>query len=189
MEPNNRMPRSRPDNPAVGQVVELPGAPIMIKGLKADFHVQRYAIKRSRCPFDAGFDLYVARSEPKVVSYPSQLIIIVNTMINVCLQPGMVGIVVERSSTMDKLNGARVKTGIIDSGYVGEILVCVTCDPSVATPTLDAIKSLAESETAIAQFLILPCYIPCFVSWDDRMIPRGRGDNGFGSTDIIGSTS
>lgn len=178
---NNRMPNQQPP----GNQINLPGTPIMVKGLKADYHRQKYKLKMNACPFDAAFDIYLDRTEPKVNTYAAGAIITCGTSVHFCWQPGLYGLMLGRSSAMAKLDGARVKEGVFDSGYTGECLVQVHCYCPDIVPVLDCIKMLQREEIAIAQIITMPYIIPLFAEWDDKLIPKGRGSNGFGSTDLI----
>lgn len=167
------------------QQINIACAPIMIQGLKADFHAQQYALKASKCPFDAGFDLFPASSEPVVVSHPNGLLFTIDTFLNCVFPIGTFGLIAERSSSMTKLGAARIKQGIIDSGYTGEIKIQVVSLPEQLTATMDCIKLCAKNNVAIAQMLVLPVMRPMFAIWDDKKVPPGRGGNGFGSTDNL----
>lgn len=165
--------------------VQVSCAPVMFKGLKGEFHAQQYALKASKCPFDAGFDLYPASTEPHVVNHANGILYTVDTFLNLCFPVGTVGLIAERSSSMTKLGCARVKPGVIDSGYIGEIKIQLVSLPEQLTATLELIKACQKDNLAIAQMLIVPVHRPMFAQWDDRLVPPGRGTNGFGSTDIV----
>lgn len=155
-----------------------------IFGLKADYHVNRHKQKMSACPFDAGFDLYVTRVEPKIEYLGKIVVISVSTAMHLVFGVNTFGLLLERSSTMTKLMGARVKTGVIDAGYTGEIIIQVVCHEDQEFVTLESIKVCANSETSFAQILPQQAFVPVFQPVDPTKLPiKGRGSNGFGSTD------
>jgi dUTPase len=167
--------------------VQVAGTPIMVNGLKGEYHVRRHMLKQQECPFDAGFDLYASRVEPEMVRYFDCTMFILHTDINLTPSPGVVGMITERSSTIDKLCGGRVRTGIIDPGYIGEILFEVVCSTKSESEILVAIKSMQSQEKALAQILFLPFFMPVFVQFDQRNADlMKRGSKGFGHTDILG---
>lgn len=165
--------------------IQVAAAAVMVKGIKADFHAEKNALKRSKCQFDAGFDVYPDRCEPKVTQLAGVTLFTIGTSVNFCFPVGTYGYLVERSSSLEKLVGARVKPGIFDAGYVGECLIQVVCRFDDWEQVMAAIQRAQLAQLAIAQMLVLPCLMPVFSKWDDKLIPPGRGSNGFGSTDII----
>jgi dUTPase len=167
------------------QQINISVAPLMVKGLAADFHVEQYTIKSNKVPFDAGFDLYPASTEPETEMMDNGCLITVDTCLHVCIPVGCVGLIAERSSSMTKLHCARIKPGVIDSGYTGEIKIQVVCLAGHMRVTVDRIKGYATSKVAIAQMLVMPVHKPAFAVWDDKKVPPGRGANGFGHSDIF----
>lgn len=160
-------------------------SPVMVKGLKGQYHADKNKLKRQTCPWDAGFDLYPDRSDPQVSLYPVNNLIKVGTSLNLHFTPGTYGHICERSSSNAKLAGARVRDGYIDSGYTGEILVVVICPPHQTEIVLEAIKVCQQQEIAIAQMIVCPVMLPLFCEWVDQNVQGGRGANGFGSTDLF----
>lgn len=166
--------------------VQIAGTPIMVRGLKGEFHVEQYQIKRGKCPFDAGFDIYPADCEIKCHVRDASTTFLLSTLVHFCFMPGTFGLLIERSSTIDKLGGARIKTAVIDAGYTGELLVQVI-SPSgdAAAATLFRIKELIKERVAVAQLIAIPVLMPVFTKWDERNVAPGRGSNGFGHSDLF----
>lgn len=175
------MNRNQPQSKQIQ--INLTGCPVMFKGLKADFHVNRYNAKLTKNPFDAGFDLYPANTDPKVIHMSTATIIWVDTLVHMHIMPGSVGIIQDRSSSTVKLDGARIKPGIIDAGYTGEIKVGVVTTKEHHKITLECISRLARENIAIAQMLVMPVHRIVPSAWLDSNVQGGRGDAGFGSTD------
>jgi dUTPase len=164
--------------------IQVSGTLIMVGGLKGDYHVLRHSKKQLMCPFDAGFDLYASRVEPEVTRHLDCTMFTLHTHVTLTPSPGVVGMITERSSTIGKLCGARVRTGIIDPGYTGEILFEVVCRTESWEEILVVIKSMQSQEKALAQILFLPFMMPVFVKFDQRNADlMKRGDRGFGHTD------
>lgn len=180
----NRIPQGRPTGP---QEVQIPAIQVPITGLKAEFHLTRHKIKQSRHPLDAGMDLYP--SEIKSVTPRGEIAdIMVHTMLECHIAPGFKGIIHSRSSSIDRLCGGIVISGIIDAGYQGELLIRVVVinKPHAIESVLGAVRECQRGTIAIAQLLIEQCLVLCPV------IPNlpppsigGRGTNGFGSTDKL----
>lgn len=165
--------------------VNLLLCPVMVKGIKGEFHRQAYQAKRARCPFDAGFDVYPDSTEPLVISLGASAMIKVGTSVHFCFPPGAFGMLVERSSSNEKLDGAIIRPGIFDAGYTGECLIRVLCDLTALDKVMAAIKKAQADQVALAQMLILSAIAPQFMNWDEGQVPPGRGSNGFGHTDNI----
>lgn len=157
----------------------------MFKGVKGEYHVRKYQEKAAKMPFDAGFDLYPARTVSDVATHANGVLVTVDTLLHVCIPVGSVGLIAERSSSMTKLGCARVKPGVIDSGYVGEIKIQLVTLPEQLPATIKLLEVCQVEELAIAQMLVIPVHRPLFAEWDDRLVPPGRGTNGFGSSDIV----
>ena len=116
---------------------------------------------------DAGYDLALDTTK-SVVLLPGE-VTTVPTGWSVRLDPATCGIIVPRSGNASKL-GLDVITGIVDSGYDGELKVTVhntTRDKVVLTPGM-----------RIAQMVVIPV-----VNHDAPAKDTKRGVNGFGSTD------
>lgn len=165
------------------QQVQIAAAPVMIQGLKADFHQQQHAIKVAKCPFDAGFDLYPASTVPHVARLANGLLFTIDTFLHCVFPIGTFGFICERSSSLVKLGAARIKPGIIDSGYTGEIKIQVVSLNETFDATMELIKQAQDGSLAIAQMLVMPVMRPVFAVWDEKKVPPGRGNAGFGSTD------
>ena len=131
-------------------------------------------------PTDAGLDLYCDNAEKT-----DNGIYKIHTGIAAVIPPGYVGMVCDRSS-MGK-NGYKVLGGIIDSGYVGEIVVMLASVQD--TEGADYVKQRQPvfqefpAMSKIAQMLILPVALLEPREIDSKELPSTtRGDKGFGST-------
>jgi len=116
---------------------------------------------------DAGWDLYSFET----VSIPAGATVLVSTGIAMAIPKGYVGLIWDRSSMGVK--GIHRHAGVIDSGYRGEVKVCLhntTKEPYHI-----------EKGDRIAQMLIqeAPVFIQHVVHELDS---TNRGDGGFGST-------
>tara|TARA_A100001515_G_scaffold104649_1_gene85341 strand:+ start:105 stop:530 length:426 start_codon:yes stop_codon:yes gene_type:complete len=116
---------------------------------------------------DAGWDLYSFET----VSIPAGATVLVSTGIAMAIPKGYVGLIWDRSSMGVK--GIHRHAGVIDSGYRGEVKVCLhntTKEPYHI-----------EKGDRIAQMLIqeAPTFIQHVVHELDS---TDRGDGGFGST-------
>ena len=116
---------------------------------------------------DAGWDLYAFET----ISIPSGATVLVSTGVSMAIPKGYVGLIWDRSSMGVK--GVHRHAGVIDSGYRGEVKVCLhntTKEPYHI-----------ERGDRIAQMLIqeAPNFIQHVVHELDS---TDRGDGGFGST-------
>lgn len=118
---------------------------------------------------DAGFDIYSAED---VVIQPKQRKTVC-TGISLQMPDNYAGLIWPRSGLSVK-KGLDVLAGVIDSGYRGEIMVCLY------NTSFEAVKIKHGDKIAQIIFQEVPCV---------SMIPMAtldssqRGDNGFGSTD------
>lgn len=119
---------------------------------------------------DAGLDLYTTR-EHKLLGC-SQTI---RTGIAVEIPPGYVGLIKGRSG--NTRDGLLVRGGVIDSGYRGELSVCV----SVIRGSIWARRSAMPQGTRVAQLVIVP-FAPFEPVAVDELSETERGNKGFGST-------
>ncbi len=128
-------------------------------------------------PGDAGADL---RCTSNVVLEPGQRSL-VGTGVRVALPEGTVGLVTPRSGLAARRGLGIVNSpGVIDSGYRGEILVCLINHDPKHTLTL-------EAGDRVAQLLVMPCVTAHFeavVSLDET----DRGSGGYGSTGVGNDT-
>lgn len=120
----------------------------------------------------AGVDLYACISEP--VFIPPHKTVMVGSGVAIKLPYGMFGGLFARSGIATK-RGLRPATGtsVIDSDYVGEIMVPIHND-------CDTYKAI-EPKERIAQLVILPYVAPVFKVVDE-LEDTERGSGGFGST-------
>jgi dUTP pyrophosphatase len=117
-------------------------------------------------PTDAGMDVYALRDEWIVAGTMSK----VPLGIAVDIPPGYFGLMRGRSSLASLLH---VRAGIIDSGYVGELVICLSC--------VDGYAYKIEKGQKIGQMLILPVATPAIVEVAE-LDNTQRGENGFGSS-------
>ena len=116
---------------------------------------------------DAGYDLYASEK----VSIPAGATVLISTGICMSIPEGYVGLIWDRSSMGVK--GIHRHAGVIDSGYIGHIKVCLhntTCD-----------TYHVERGDRIAQIVIQEA--PHFeLEVVDSLEDSERGIGGFGST-------
>ena len=116
---------------------------------------------------DAGWDLYAFET----VSIPAGATVLVSTGISIAVPKGHVALIWDRSSMGVK--GIHRHAGVIDSGYRGEVKVCL----HNTTTTMYHIKKGER----IAQLLIQET--PLFRLHEvDELDSTDRGSDGFGST-------
>lgn len=117
---------------------------------------------------DAGFDLYVSR--PAVIE-PNQFMDI-HTDVQIAMPDGVWARIEGRSSTLRK-RGLLVNTGIIDTGYTGELFA------GVWNLTDEPVK--VEVGERLAQLIFCPMVIPELVM-ATQLPETDRGTSGFGSS-------
>lgn len=122
-------------------------------------------------PGDAGADLLSAET---VTLRPGERRL-VGTGVRVALPSGTVGLVTPRSGLAARTGLSIVNApGVIDSGYRGEIRVClINLDPGTAVHI--------EEGDRIAQLVIVPFVSAEFVPVED-LDETVRGSGGYGST-------
>jgi dUTP pyrophosphatase len=120
---------------------------------------------------DAGADLVCIED---VTLAPGERLL-VSTGIAIALPAGYVGLVHPRSGLANKHGIGIVNTpGTIDSGYRGELKIClINLDPAetVSLPAGSRIAQLVIQEVTTAEFVQV-----------QELDETPRGDNGFGST-------
>ncbi len=121
-------------------------------------------------PDDAGLDLFCSCN----TSYNPGDIILVPTSIAVEVPKGTVGMVCDRSSMGKK--GFKVTSGIIDSGYQGEV--------DVVLINLSGKAGCIQKGDRVAQLLILPIALPTPVEVVEFSNSTERGTKGFGSSGV-----
>lgn len=122
-------------------------------------------------PGDAGLDLYcIHDGSVDFYDVESKGILKVRTGLAVEIPVGYVGLIKERSSTPSKY-GLTACSGVIDSGYRGEIVMCFNVTKECSWGTGDR----------LAQLLIIPVY-QCQPEFIEHMTTTDRGTDGFGST-------
>lgn len=170
--------------------IQIPACQLALTGLKAEFHFHKHMAKLNnpRYRFDAGFDLYPTVGPYQSEQHEGLAVIMVTTMLNVFIPPGAYGWITDRSSSTRSLQGGWILDGKIDATYTGELIVRVGCKPDLLTKITDVLEDLAESGTAIAQLIIQPCLLiqPVPVHEMPKIQGMGRGEAGFGSTNIGG---
>lgn len=117
---------------------------------------------------DAGFDLY---SIVDTIIMPKQRKT-VKTGISLQMPENMAGLIWPRSGLSVK-NGIDVLAGVVDSGYRGEIMVCLynTSDKNVVINTGDRIAQMIFQEVPRVTMEV-----------HDSLGSSQRGENRFGST-------
>lgn len=117
---------------------------------------------------DAGFDLY---STIETIIMPKQRKT-VKTGIAVQMPENMAGLIWPRSGLSVK-HGIDVLAGVVDSGYRGEIMVCLynTSDKNVCINTGDRIAQIIFQEVPRVTMEV-----------HNTLGSSQRGENGFGST-------
>lgn len=130
---------------------------------------------------DAGFDLHAHRftednlEEPKYRTLYQTEIIKIYTGIAVAIPEGHVGLIFDRSSLGAK--GIRTLAGVIDYGYTGEVIVCLTYLENMHGPTYIKLNR----GDRIAQLVVLE--LPKInIDLVDNLGDYTRGESGFGST-------
>lgn len=122
---------------------------------------------------DAGADL---RCTSDIVLAPGERAL-VGTGVRLALPEGTVGLVTPRSGLAARLGLGIVNSpGIIDSGYRGEVMVCLI--------NLDADRPITLSTgDRIAQLVVMPVVQARF-ELVDSLDPTERGEGGYGSTGV-----
>ena len=120
--------------------------------------------------FDAGFDLYASEN---ALIHPQERLL-VSTDIAMAIPKGHVGLIWPRSGLAVK-KGVDVFAGVIDSGYRGEVKVCLYNSGS-------EILEVEEGDR-IAQLLIQKAE-NYFMKKVESLDDSERGDKGFGSSGI-----
>lgn len=122
-------------------------------------------------PNDAGADLR-ASNHYKIRPHTAALVL---TGVKVKIPEGYFGMLVSRSGHSKQRISLANRVGIIDSSYVGEIMV--------------RLENLGEDTfeirygDRIAQLIIIPCITPEFTIVD-KLEETDRGSGGFGSTGV-----
>lgn len=113
----------------------------------------------------AGLDL---RATTRLVLTPQMGAQLIDSDMKGPLQPGTVGLLLGRSSSI--LRGLRIHPGVIDSDYTGVIKIMIESPKGITA---------ISPGDRIAQLLLLPSLHERFASQ-----PKQRGKQGFGSTGI-----
>lgn len=125
---------------------------------------------------DAGFDLYCSIKDTfgtSIFLWPEDGPVIIPTNISMQIPEGYFGLICDRSSFGSK--GIKVFGGVIDSGYLGDIKVCL-CNVGNEGFRI-------SHGDRIAQLLILPVPNVHFIEVDS-LGETDRGDKGFGSSNV-----
>ena len=138
---------------------------LKVKKLDPRAKLPRYAL-----PGDAGLDFFCYE---RVVIPPGERHIF-HTGIALEIPQGHVGLAWDRSGNSNK-RGLKVLSGVFDSGYRGEVLICLL------NTTQEHITLAAES--AIAQMLIQEIE-EVSVMEVKELSESHRGERRFGSTDV-----
>ncbi|MDO5736338.1 MAG: dUTP diphosphatase [Propionibacteriaceae bacterium] len=145
---------------------------MIVEVIADELHVPTYAREG-----DAGADL---RCTSRIRLEPGERAL-VGTGVRLALPGGTVGLVTPRSGLAARRGLGIVNApGVIDSGYRGEILVClINHDPAEAI-TL-------EVGDRVAQLVVLPCITARFEAVTE-LDETERGSGGYGSTGVGNST-
>ena len=127
--------------------------------------------------FDAGWDLYsthdctIQAGQRKTIK----------TGVSLQIPEGWVGLIWPRSGLSVK-NGADILAGVIDSGYRGEVLVCLhNTNHGIPLLSDDNLNIKIKKGDRIAQILFQQVPEVSMVEVDD-LSSSERGDKGFGSS-------
>jgi len=120
---------------------------------------------------DAGSDLRAA-NDYIVRPHTAELI---DTGVRVSIPDGYFGMVVSRSGHSKQRISLANRVGIIDSSYIGNILVRLE--------NLGEADFIIKRLDRIAQLIIIPCLLPEWIYSDD-LGETERGSSGFGSTGV-----
>ena len=116
---------------------------------------------------DAGWDLYSSET----VSIPAGATVLVSTGVAMAIPKSYLGLIWDRSSMGVK--GVHRHAGVIDSGYRGEVKVCLhnTTKETYHVERGDRIAQLLIQEVPVFRQHVV-----------DELDATSRGDGGFGST-------
>lgn len=158
---------------------------IKISGARAGYIIDQYQSKLIHNPGDCGLDLYptcvVLGNQVPYEEYQSYVIFSIPTEVHIGIPEGYFGMIVPRSSSVNKLEGADVVSGIIDSGYTGEYRIRVKCLIQDMGRMMNLISELASAQVALAQLIIIPFATLRLMEVSE--ITGARGHRGYGSTD------
>jgi len=145
---------------------------ISIKKLDPNAKVPTYAHST-----DAGMDLYYSTEGDESIVIAPGARAVVNTGLAFAIPSGYVGLIWDKSGIASK-QGLKVMGGVIDSGYRGEVMVCLL------NTSNDIV--LIQPYQKIAQILIQPVVNPHIeiVEGDLPDAEDNRGAGGFGSTGL-----
>lgn len=130
---------------------------------------------------DAGFDL-TCIGVSTVRNECGQVLLVYHTGIAVEIPEGYVGLIFPRSSIYKKSLEQTNSVGIVDSGYVGEVIV-------VMRNTTDVVPAIYKEGDRFAQLVIVKLpEVEGFVEAEE-LSASDRGVNGFGSTDQTETTN
>ena len=118
---------------------------------------------------DAGLDLYSDAQIPINVGQTA----LVSTGIAVELPPDHFGLIMPRSGLSTERGILLCSSGIIDSGYRGEIIVGLI--------NLGTHPYIIFPKERVAQLIIIPFYSPA-LEIVEKLSDSGRGDKGHGSS-------
>ena len=126
-------------------------------------------------PSDAGWDLY---ADEDVEIWPGETKLI-STGISLEIPDGYVGLIWDRSSMGVK--GIHRHAGVIDSGYRGEVKVCLHNSKQLIEAVSRSNELTVSRGDRIAQILFQE--VPAFKLVEtDTLVETARGAGGFGSS-------
>jgi len=123
---------------------------------------------------DAGYDLVATRLTQEIDG-SGKMILVYHTDIAVEIPIGYVGLLFMRSSISNYSLILTNATGVIDSGYRGELMMKY----KVTTDALPRIYNIGDK---IGQLVIVPCLMSKSILVDE-LSESDRGTAGYGSTD------
>ena len=126
-------------------------------------------------PTDAGYDLTATRLTQEL-DEAGKVILVYHTDLAVQIPEGYVGLLLMRSSGSKKSIMLANCVGVIDSGYMGELMMKF----KITTDALPIVYQLGER---IGQLVIVPCY-QAETELVEELEETIRGEGGFGSTNI-----
>lgn len=120
---------------------------------------------------DSGYDLYALINSRTIEVIAPHTVAKINTGISIEMPIGMGGFLYSRSSYAAQ--GLIVVGGVIDSGYRGEIIVCLL-------NTADYVQCIGDGDK-ICQIIFHPVFCGTLKETEE-LSSSLRGEDGFGST-------
>jgi dUTP pyrophosphatase len=125
-------------------------------------------ISHPSMPGDVGYNLKVSE---EIVSLPAGKLVSIKTDVRVEIPEGYWGLILPRSSA--NMSGILIFSGVIDTGYRGELFVLAL--------NLGSSARLLTKGQSLAQMVFFPSSVFDLERVED-LSDSHRGNNGFGST-------